>query len=420
MTMKGIHGKISDAASKIKEIAAKAITFLHDLKNKKIIWEYVKEFEADEKRMKVLDTILCTGLWLQPWVMIATIRFTKRINPEVLGDIRNWISYFGLSFIPCLFMWGEYLATPSEEKALIGKQKAMYPAIPKDMLYEKPTGIVLGKDRITHQYVCKMLEEDGHVFLLGGSGSGKSSCYVILALLANTTARIFAVDIKGELSYKSSKYGDKHVLIFNPSDRVNAYGYDPFYLLTENSSAQQILETMQGITYALIPLPANIKDPFWKTAARNLLLGLLIYYYRQGVKNFVSIIDEILGKPIKDSIQAVMDNAKPFAPEYRCIVQFADMEDETLGGFVAEVNNHIVIFANDSDIRYAFKDMRTYALGAVNTGLRRPTGAEAAKDVSSHFPRRKITELSVKCSSEDTFTKASRVRQHCGIREAFC
>ncbi len=34
----------------------------------------------------------------------------------------------------------------------------------------------------------------------------------------------------------------------------------------------------------------------------------------------------------------------------------SQMAEETLGGIVGEMNNHIVIFSNDQDIRYAFKD----------------------------------------------------------------
>lgn len=238
---------------------------------------------------------------------------------------------------------------------MTGKEQAMYPAIPKRLLHKTPEGIILGRDKRTKKYVCKQLNEDGHVFLIGGSGSGKSSAYVIPALLINQDARVFAVDIKGELSFKSAKYGSENVRIFNPADR-SKYGYNPFYDLTENSSTQQIMETMQNITFSLISMPAGLKDPFWKTSARNLLLGLLVYFYKQGKRDFVEIIDEILGRPVKDSIQMVMETAKPNSVEYRYIVQFQDMEDETLGGIVAEMNNHIVIFANDQDIRYAFKD----------------------------------------------------------------
>lgn len=307
------------------------------------------------KKKNIFDKIMASGIWVQPIVFFGAVKYLQEAKPKFLMEQQNWLLLLLLSFLPVLLIWSETLGKPKAEDAMTGKQQAMYPLIPKELLHKLPTGIILGKDKRTGKYVCKLLEEDGHVFLIGGSGSGKSSCHVIPTLLVNKKVRIFAVDIKGELSFKSAKYGSKHVLIFNPSDR-SKYGYDPFYNLTEKSTTQQIMETMQNITYSLISMPAGLKDPFWKNSARNLLLGLLIYYYKQGIRDFVAIIDEILGRPVKESIQAVMDNAKPNSVEYRYIVQFKDMEDETLGGIVAEMSNHIVIFANDQDIRYAFKD----------------------------------------------------------------
>lgn len=307
------------------------------------------------KKKSIFEKIMTSGIWIQPIVFFGLIKYLQETNSKFLMDKQNYIICLLISFLPGLLIWSETLGKPKAEDAMKGKQQAMYPLIPKELLHKLPTGIILGKDKRTGKYVCKLLDEDGHVFLIGGSGSGKSSCHVIPTLLVNKEARIFAVDIKGELSFKSAKYGSKHVLIFNPSDR-SKYGYDPFYNLTEKSTTQQIMETMQNITYSLISMPAGLKDPFWKNSARNLLLGLLIYYYKQGTRDFVAIIDEILGRPVKDSIQSVMDNAKPNSVEYRYIVQFKDMEDETLGGIVAEMSNHIVIFANDQDVRFAFKD----------------------------------------------------------------
>lgn len=243
---------------------------------------------------------------------------------------------------------------PSVKKAYTGKKKAMYPTIDKLLLHKKLTGVVLGQDKKTKRYVGKDLSMDGHVFCVGGSGSGKSSCYVIPTLLVNPNARVFAVDIKGELSFESTKFGDEHVCIFDPADR-SRYGYDPFYALDDKSSGQQIMETMQTIAFSLIQLPAGLKDPFWKQSARNLLTGLLIYYYRQGTRDFVGCILEILNRPVEESVQAVMENAKANSVEYRYIVQFSEMAEETLGGIVAEMNNHILIFANDEDIKYAFQ-----------------------------------------------------------------
>ena len=302
---------------------------------------------------KVIGKIISSGIWVQPIVVAVIVKYLQDNRPAMLQDRQNWLMIVLISFIPVLLIMTETIGKPTEENAMMGKQKAMHPPVPKELQYKKPTGVVFGKYQ--KNYVCRNMNEDGHVFLIGGSGSGKSSCLVIPSLLSNPTARIFAVDIKGELSFKSAKYGDEHILIFNPSDR-SKYGYDPFYNLNENSGTQTIMEVMQNITYSLISMPAGLKDPFWKNSARNLLQGLLIYYYKQGFVDYVGIIDEILGRPVKDSIQAVMDNAKANSVEYRYIVQFSSMEDETLGGIIAEMNNHIVIFANDQDVRYAFKD----------------------------------------------------------------
>lgn len=306
---------------------------------------------------KIIRLLISSGIWAQPITMVILVYVMKENYPMLMRSEDGKMICFFLSLLPVLFIWVENYRTPNEAKGLMGKEKASHPRLASKLLFKQPTGIVFGKDMRTKKYVCKKLTEDGHVFLLGGSGSGKSSCCVIPSLLANKDSDfgVLAVDVKGELSYKTADYSDEKCVVFNPADRY-AYGYNPLYNLCKESSGQDILETMQNITYSLIPMPADIKDPFWKVSARNLLLGLLIYYYREKQTDFIGIIDEILGRPVKESIQEVMANAKRRSPEYRYIIQFADMEDETLSGIVAEMNNHLVIFSNDQDIRYAFCD----------------------------------------------------------------
>lgn len=304
---------------------------------------------------KLINKLVNSGIWLMPITLAALLAFLSENGQSIMIGDDSLIYCVLLSLIPTIIFIRMNVGKINEAEALTGKVKAMYPVISEQLLYDKPTGIVLGKDKRSGKYVCKPLSEDGHVFLIGGSGSGKSSAYVIPALLINKTARICAIDIKGELSYKSARYGDEHVLIFDPQNR-SRYGYDPLYALSGSSTSQQILEVMQTITYSLIPMPAGLKDPFWVRSARNLLLGLLIYYYRQGTNNFVSIIDEILSRPVNESIEAIIADATPSSAEYRYTVQFKDMAEETLGSIVAEMNNHLVIFSNDMDIRYAFKD----------------------------------------------------------------
>ena len=299
-------------------------------------------------KRKILDS----GIWLQPIVFILVMYAFKVVFPSFL-TLKHVLIIFAGSFLPTVFLLIYYIGAPRESEAFIGKEKAMYPPVDKAMLYKKPMGVVFGKYK--GKYVCRPITADGHVFLIGGSGVGKSSTVVIPTLLSNPGTRIFAVDIKGELSYKTVKYGNKHVLIFNPQDR-KSYGWNPFFNLKKSSSDQEILETTQVIVFSLISLGADMKDAFWKNSARNLLLGLMLYYYKAGTVNFIGIIDEILNKPVRDSIKAVMDNAKDNSIERRYITQFSSMEDETLGGIDADMRNHLVVFANDQDIRFAFKD----------------------------------------------------------------
>lgn len=266
---------------------------------------------------------------MQPIMMACIIKFLRVYRPRSLLSGDTWWLCAFISFLPVLFLVADNLSKPNSEQALTGRQRALYPEINPKLLHKKPTGIVFGL--AGKNYVCKQFEMQGHTTVIGGSGSGKSSCLCIPTVLSNPEARIFAIDIKGELSFKSTKYGDAHVMIVNPADR-NSYGYNPFYALDENSSTQDILETMQNISFSLISLSASETQPFWKQSGRNLLTGLLIYYYKQGMHDFISVIDAILSKPVKDSIQEVLNNAKSDSVEYRYIVQFSDIADGRLGG----------------------------------------------------------------------------------------
>ena len=182
---------------------------------------------------------------------------------------------------------------PNRKVAIQGLEEFRYPTVDKKLISVKPTGIIFGKYK--HRYVCKRPDEDGHVIILGGSGSGKSSTVIIPMLLCNEDIGSFCIDIKGELSYKASDYTDSNTVIFNPLNRFS-YGYDVFYALSDNSSSQELYEVVQNIVYSLISISASEKNPFWKNSARALLMGLMINYYKKGAKNFIDIIDLIAHK----------------------------------------------------------------------------------------------------------------------------
>ena len=225
-----------------------------------------------------------------------------------------------------------------------GKQKKP----PKELLNNNVQGFVFGLYRSflgELRYFHKKENMDGHILVCGGAGSGKSSSLAIPSLLA-WNSRVFAIDIKGELSAATTGKATPRK-IFNPTS-VDTYGFDPFYLLHESDNPSQ---DAHEIAAAIIPEPANSKEPFWVQAAQNLLAGFVLHYQARGM-NFVQTITEILSKPVDMHVKYVLDVTTNQAAKLH-MSQFAGMEGKALAGVFGEVANHIMLFATDEHVKSA-------------------------------------------------------------------
>jgi len=219
---------------------------------------------------------------------------------------------------------------------------------PKELLNINAQGFVFGLYRSflgQLRYFFKSENTDGHILVCGGAGSGKSSSIAIPSLLA-WNSRIFAIDIKGELSAATAGKAAPRK-IFNPTS-VDTYGFDPFYLLRESDNPSQ---DAHEIAAAIIPEPANSKEPFWVQAAQNLLAGFILHYQARGM-SFVETITEILSKPVDLHVKYVFDVTTNQAAKLH-MSQFAGMEGKALAGVFGEVANHIILFATDKHVKAA-------------------------------------------------------------------
>lgn len=253
-------------------------------------------------RDKILKLLINIGA-----VLAIAFAFYKLIKPYMpRGMLDSQIIIFSLTTAVLIMFLMKIPESnrPDREKAIQGLTEFKYPKVNQQMLTNKPEGVVFGKNR--NKYVRKRPDEDGHVLIIGGSGSGKSSCLIIPTLLVSKDIGSFCIDIKGELSYKASEYTDSRTVVFNPLDRFS-YGYDVFYMLDDKSGNQKIFETIQNVVYSLISLSASEQNPFWKSSARNLLLGLMINYYKKGVVNFIDIVDKILSRQIKEQVEDIIN-----------------------------------------------------------------------------------------------------------------
>lgn len=235
------------------------------------------------------------------------------------------------------------------------------------------SGFVFGKQG--GKYVTMPESADGHMLIIGGAGSGKTAAIAIPTLMS-WQARVFAIDVKGELYDKTKAKRRGNVKVFDPTD-PDACGYDPFYILRRTDD---VSGTARDIALSLLPLPADIKDPFWIKSGQNLLTGLIIYYFCNDL-SFADTMIEIKSRSIKAQIAEIMlSNNEKAKIE---IGQFDDMDDKTLSGVFAEVSNHITVFASSDDLQRALSG---------NGQTITPDDLENGFDIFCKIPEHKIDQ----------------------------
>lgn len=189
------------------------------------------------------------------------------------------------------------------------------------------------------KYVTKSETKDGHILVVGGAGSGKSSC-IAIPTLTTWKNRVFAIDIKGELSKKSKRKAN----IFCPTDE-GSFGYDPYYMI--NRSKNKVQEARE-IALSLIPLKEDLKDPFWIQSAQNLLTAIILYHVGEN-RTFIETMVAIQEKPIEETVNEIAQSDNSEAKMFNN--EFVGMDNKTLLGIFVEVANKTMVFATDTDIK---------------------------------------------------------------------
>lgn len=225
------------------------------------------------------------------------------------------------------------------------------PKVNPTLAFQEPTGAVFG--RMKAKWVCKPEQTDGHILVCGGPGSGKSACVAIPTLLSwgqESNAPIFAIDIKGELQQKT-KHRRPNSKVFSLTLH-DGCGYNPFYLIDEN---RNLVTQIKDIATALIPIPPEEKNPFWKQNAQNYLTGCLLFAYKRGIP-FADIMEMIQGTPPDKMAIAICEDENREPKLF--MNHFADMAHDTLSGIFAEVSNVVLPFATDEQLREALSKPR--------------------------------------------------------------
>jgi len=211
---------------------------------------------------------------------------------------------------------------------------------PQNLLADGSTGFIFGQK--CRYYLAKRETHDGHILIIGGPGSGKSSCLAIPSVMA-WRQRIFAIDIKGEIVKITGSHRPA-AKVCNPLDH-STFGYDPFFLL---SRSQNVVQDAREIVFAIIPRPPEIKDPFGVDGARNLLTGAVLHFFHHGY-SFTETMIMTQSTPVAELIYQIGESESEDARLF--VSQFTGMDLKTLVGIFAEISNHIIVFATDPAIK---------------------------------------------------------------------
>lgn len=237
--------------------------------------------------------------------------------------------------------------------------------VPKKLVLKRDSepGLFLGgfdqykKDH----YVGIPQGEEGNVVVIGGNGSGKS------AGIAKPTLRMWqgaicATDVKGELSdyyvNLSEALGQNGIairpfIIFDPTE-MDGPSYDPFWWLLKDDT-NNLVNNIQEIALAIIPIQPEERDPFWTESERGVLAGALLYYFQIGL-SFSETICRILEVPL-----SVLCEELSQCNDVRVrilIGQMAEMKKETIASIDRGLRNKIMLFAVDPYISHAFRGIR--------------------------------------------------------------
>ena len=314
----------------------------------------------------LINIIAFTGIWVVPVIQV--------ILPQIYAGFMDLhiylISFAAMGWILINNVWsmvcegkrlnefaiGDGLIPDSSiSKEPLQKRSAMYPAVPTELLSVEPEGIILGKWK--SKYVRIPLNKIFHYCILGGPGSGKTSTILLDTLLANFATKkgefqTFAIDIKGELHQKSTYQYTDNVMIVNPSDRLTC-GWDPYFRLNKHSTGDLIIEAIEEIAQALI-ISTNSNDSFFVENARTMLVGLLIYFFNEGV-SFIDSVNKILESDASALIEEIIRDTIPSDPHYKYLAKYSGKKAESIEDIMTEMTTSLSIFSK-SDIKFCMRD----------------------------------------------------------------
>ena len=231
--------------------------------------KYLYELSKNPNEMKKAKNKIVMKAVVSYFVVLIFILTIMSNMPVVDSKIHNFASL--LHVLTLMFLVFNTL-----NKITSLNQNYQDITAPPELTSTAPRGFIFGM--VDNYHITRHEVTDGHILVVGGVGSGKSSC-IAIPTLRSWGESVFAIDIKGEL-YEKSKRFRPNIKVFNPLDD-NSYGYDPFFCLRASHNPAQ---EARAIAQSIIPLPPDTREPFWIESAQNIFTASIMHYKSQGTQ----------------------------------------------------------------------------------------------------------------------------------------
>lgn len=147
-------------------------------------------------------------------------------------------------------------------------------------------GIIFGIDPATGRFVCSPSDSEGHVLVVGGSGTGKTSA-LLIPTLRHWSGNALVIDISGDITRNTPI---PHKVVIGPSAEKYRLQTDvplPWNPLSMADRAisfnddDEFFHQIEKIAYALLPnrLNASDVDAYYTVQGRNVIIATFLAFY---------------------------------------------------------------------------------------------------------------------------------------------
>ena len=215
----------------------------------------------------------------------------------------------------------------------------------------------------------KVTDLNNNIFLIGGSGAGKSYRFAKPNLLQMVGSYI-VTDPKGEMLRDTAgvmkKYGYKvkAINLLNGKEMRKSIHYNPFRYLKEDTDVITLIKQMMDNT---TPKGASASDPFWEKAETMLWLALFFYTWKEGVvmpdgtvdRNFPAVMELLKKAEFKtdsrghkldselDKLMRVLERENPNHPAVINYNKSMRGAADTVRTIIISANARLAVLGND-------------------------------------------------------------------------